>query len=383
MENSLIQLKEELSNMTDINKKDLIRLLDKYNIDDNTKKELLSNIDSFSEEDKEPTVEELLALENEEDIDDEINKEEEENINNTGFSSDPVRAYLKEIGNIPVWEADEEFAFFTNFDRLNKRIKRTKKESKLEELNEEKSRLKNIAVEHNLKLVVSIAKKYVGKGLDFLDLIQEGNIGLMKAIDKYDVNKGFKFSTYATWWIRQAVTRSIADKSRTIRIPVHMTEQINKMSRIERELFQKLHREPTTEEVAKRMNESQEKILEMRKVSQPPTSLYTPIGKEDDNSILIDFIEDVEEPSTESKIDKMFLKEEIQELLDTLTEREKKVLELRYGINQEKPKTLEQIGREFDVTKERIRQIEGKALRRLRVSNNNAKVKAYIKDINK
>ena len=383
MENSLIRLKEELSKLSDINKDEFIKLLDKYNIDNNTKNELLDNLDSFSEEEKEPTLEELLLLENEENLDDDLEKEEEDINNNFGFSPDPVRAYLKEIGNIPLWTNEEEFAFFTNFDKLNKRIKRTKKESKLEELSEERSRLKNIAVEHNLRLVVSIAKKYVGKGLDLLDLIQEGNIGLMKAIDKYDVNKGFKFSTYATWWIRQSVTRSIADKSRTIRIPVHMTEQINKMARIERELFQLLHREPTIEEVANRMNEPTEKILEMRKVSQQPTSLYTPIGNDDDNSILIDFIEDVEEPSTESKIDKVFLREEMEELLDTLTEREKRVIELRYGFNLEHPQTLEQVGKEFDVTKERIRQIEGKALRRLRLSKNNAKVKAYLNDINK
>ena len=213
MENSLIQLKEELSKLSDINKDEFIKLLDKYNIDNNTKNELLDNLDSFSEEEKEPTLEELLLLENEENLDDDLEKEEEEINNNFGFSPDPVRAYLKEIGNIPLWTNEEEFAFFTNFDKLNKRIKRTKKESKLEELSQERSRLKNIAVEHNLRLVVSIAKKYVGKGLDLLDLIQEGNIGLMKAIDKYDVNKGFKFSTYATWWIRQSVTRSIADKS--------------------------------------------------------------------------------------------------------------------------------------------------------------------------
>lgn len=381
MENSLKQLKEELNNMSNINKKDFTRLLDKYNINDNLKEELLTNMDIYYEEDIEPTVEQLLEIENEEDNEDDIEKEEA--INTSNFSSDPVRSYLKEIGTIPLWNSEEEFAFFTNFDKLNRKIKRTNNESELEELYEERSRLKNIAIEHNLRLVVSIAKKYVGKGLDFLDLIQEGNLGLMKAIDKFDVKKGYKFSTYATWWIRQAVTRSIADKSRTIRIPVHMNEQINKMIRIERELFQKLHREPTVEEVAKRMNEPDEKILEMRKISQAPTSIYAPIGNEDENSILMDFLEDSEEPSIESVVDNKFLRQELNKLLDLLSDRERKILELRFGLDREAPQTLDQVGKQFDVTKERIRQIEAKALRKLRLPKNSSNIKPFLNDLNK
>ena len=379
MENSLKQLKKELSNISNINRNDFIKLLNKYNIDDDLKEELLDNMDTYYEDDKEPTLEQLLSIENEkEEYDD-----KEEFVNDSKFTSDPVREYLKEIGSIEVWNPEEEFAFFTNFDRLNKKIRRTRKESKLEELYEERSRLKNIAVEHNLKLVVSIAKKYVGKGLEILDLIQEGNLGLMKAIDKFDVTKGYKFSTYATWWIRQAVTRSIADKSRTIRIPVHMNEQINKMARTERQLFQELHREPKIEEIAKRMNVPTERILEMKKVSQTPSSLYSPISNEDDNAQLIDFIEDSDGPTTDLIVEKKFLREDLEKLMGTLTEREKRILRLRFGFDLDDPQTLEEVGNEYKLTRERIRQIEGKALRKLRHHKNSSKVKDYRYDLDK
>ena len=262
------------------------------------------------------------------------------------LSDDPVKMYLKEIGNYPLLTVDEEIEL-----------------AKLVEQGDEKA--KKRLIESNLRLVVSIAKRYVGRGLSFLDLIQEGNLGLIKAVDKFDYRKGYKFSTYATWWIRQAITRAIADQSRTIRIPVHMSEVINKTYRISRNLTQELGREPTEQELADAMDMPVEKVREILKISADPISLDTPIGEEDD-SHLGDFIKDETIVGPEEAATYALLQEQIRDLLDTLTEREKRVLILRFGLEDGRMRTLEEVGREFNVTRERIRQIESKALRKLR-----------------
>jgi len=274
--------------------------------------------------------------------------------------NDPVRMYLKEIGQIKLLTLDEE-------SKLADRILAGDQEAK------------NILAESNLRLVVSIAKRYVGRGMLFLDLIQEGNIGLMKAVDKFDVSKGYKFSTYATWWIRQAITRAIADQARTIRVPVHMVETINKLARIQRQLTLELNREPSEEELAKKMGTSPEKIREIYKISQDPVSLETPIGEEDD-SHLGDFIKDERNQSPEEFATNEMLKEEISEVLLTLTEREEKVIRLRFGLEDGKPRTLEEVGQMFGVTRERIRQIEAKALRKLRHPSRSRKLRDYMGD---
>ena len=272
--------------------------------------------------------------------------------------NDPVRMYLKEIGQIKLLTMDEELD-------LAERIQNGDEQAK------------NILAEANLRLVVSIAKRYVGRGMLFLDLIQEGNIGLMKSVEKFDVSKGYKFSTYATWWIRQAITRAIADQARTIRVPVHMVETINKLARIQRQLTLELNREPTEEELAKKMNVSVEKIREIYKISQEPVSLETPIGEEDD-SHLGDFIKDERNLSPEEYATNEMLKDEIAEVLETLTEREEKVIRLRFGLEDGKSRTLEEVGQLFCVTRERIRQIEAKALRKLRHPSRSRKLKDYM-----
>ena len=272
--------------------------------------------------------------------------------------NDPVRMYLKEIGQIKLLTMDEEL-------ELADRILQDDEEAK------------RILAEANLRLVVSIAKRYVGRGMLFLDLIQEGNIGLMKAVDKFDVTKGYKFSTYATWWIRQAITRAIADQARTIRVPVHMVETINKLARVQRQLTLELNREPSEEELAKKMNVSIEKIREIYKISQEPVSLETPIGEEDD-SHLGDFIKDERNMSPEEYATNEMLKDEISEVLLTLTEREEKVIKLRFGLEDGKSRTLEEVGQMFGVTRERIRQIEAKALRKLRHPSRSRKLKDYM-----
>ena len=272
--------------------------------------------------------------------------------------NDPVRMYLKEIGQIKLLTMDEEL-------ELADRIVNGDEEAK------------TILAEANLRLVVSIAKKYVGRGMLFLDLIQEGNIGLMKAVEKFDVSKGYKFSTYATWWIRQAITRAIADQARTIRVPVHMVETINKLARIQRQLTLELNREPSEEELAKKMNVSVEKIREIYKISQDPVSLETPIGEEDD-SHLGDFIKDEHNMSPEDYTTNELLKDEIDDVLLTLTEREEKVIRLRFGLEDGKARTLEEVGQMFGVTRERIRQIEAKALRKLRHPSRSRKLKDYL-----
>ncbi|WP_312649495.1 RNA polymerase sigma factor RpoD [Aminipila sp.] len=271
---------------------------------------------------------------------------------------DPVRMYLKEIGKVPLLSADEEI-------ELAKRMEQGDDEAK--------KRL----CEANLRLVVSIAKRYVGRGMLFLDLIQEGNLGLIKAVDKFDWRKGYKFSTYATWWIRQAITRSIADQARTIRIPVHMVETINKLIRISRQLLQEYGREPSPEEIAKEMDISEEKVREILKIAQEPVSLETPIGEEED-SHLGDFIPDEDVPAPAEAAAFSMLKEQLVEVLDTLTEREQKVLKLRFGLEDGRARTLEEVGKRFDVTRERIRQIEAKALRKLRHPSRSKKLKDYL-----
>lgn len=272
--------------------------------------------------------------------------------------NDPVRMYLKEIGQIKLLTLEEELELA---DRIL----------------EGDDQAKSILAEANLRLVVSIAKRYVGRGMLFLDLIQEGNIGLMKAVDKFDVSKGYKFSTYATWWIRQAITRAIADQARTIRVPVHMVETINKLARIQRQLTLELNREPSEEELADKMNVSVDKIREIYKISQEPVSLETPIGEEDD-SHLGDFIKDEHNMSPEDYTTNELLKDEIGDILLTLTEREEKVIKLRFGLEDGKARTLEEVGQMFGVTRERIRQIEAKALRKLRHPSRSRKLKDYM-----
>ena len=271
---------------------------------------------------------------------------------------DPVRMYLKEIGKVPLLSADEEI-------ELAKRMEQGDEEAK--------KRL----CEANLRLVVSIAKRYVGRGMLFLDLIQEGNLGLIKAVDKFDYTKGYKFSTYATWWIRQAITRSIADQARTIRIPVHMVETINKLIRVSRQLLQTYGREPSPEEIAEEMGISVDKVREIQKIAQEPVSLETPIGEEEDSQ-LGDFIPDEDVPAPAEAAAFSMLKEQLVEVLDTLTEREQKVLKLRFGLDDGRARTLEEVGKEFDVTRERIRQIEAKALRKLRHPSRSKKLKDYL-----
>ena len=272
--------------------------------------------------------------------------------------ADPVRMYLKEIGKVPLLSADEEV-------ELAKRMAEGDADAK-----------KRLA-EANLRLVVSIAKRYVGRGMLFLDLIQEGNLGLIKAVEKFDYHKGFKFSTYATWWIRQAITRAIADQARTIRIPVHMVETINKLIRVSRQLLQELGREPTPEEIAAELDMPVERVREILKISQEPVSLETPIGEEED-SHLGDFIQDDNVPVPAEAAAQTLLKEQLDEVLDTLTEREQKVLRLRFGMDDGRARTLEEVGKEFDVTRERIRQIEAKALRKLRHPSRSRKLRDYL-----
>lgn len=271
---------------------------------------------------------------------------------------DPVRMYLKEIGTVPLLDPDRELL-------LAERMNHGDKEAKDE------------LVKANLRLVVSIAKRYVGKGMFFLDLIQEGNLGLMKAVDKFDYRKGYKFSTYATWWIRQAITRAIADQARTIRIPVHMVETIHKVSRIQRQLLQENGREPTVEEVAEQMNMSADKVREIMKISQDPVSLEMPIGEEED-SHLGDFIEDDTTPAPADAAAQRLLHEQLNEVLHTLTPREEQVLKLRFGLMDGRPRTLEEVGKEFHITRERIRQIEAKALRKLRHPSRSKRLKDYL-----
>ena len=309
---------------------------------------------------------------------------------------DPVRMYLKEIGKVPLLSADEEIELAQNMEDgavatekinvLKGRLDGASEEEKAEIKEEIKTLQRDVdkgadakkrLAEANLRLVVSIAKRYVGRGMLFLDLIQEGNLGLIKAVEKFDYKKGYKFSTYATWWIRQAITRAIADQARTIRIPVHMVETINKLIRVSRQLLQELGREPSPEEIAKEMNMPVERVREILKISQEPVSLETPIGEEED-SHLGDFIKDDNVPVPADAAAFTLLKEQLEEVLGTLTEREQKVLTLRFGLEDGRARTLEEVGEEFNVTRERIRQIEAKALRKLRHPSRSRKLKDYL-----
>ena len=310
---------------------------------------------------------------------------------------DPVRMYLKEIGKVPLLSADEEIELAQKMEAgsvavekiplLKERLAETGDEQEKEEIQAEIKALqldvdrgsdaKKRLAEANLRLVVSIAKRYVGRGMLFLDLIQEGNLGLIKAVEKFDYRKGYKFSTYATWWIRQAITRAIADQARTIRIPLHMVETINKLIRVSRQLLQELGREPTPEEIAEEMKMPVERVREILKISQEPVSLETPIGEEED-SHLGDFIKDDNVPVPADAATFTLLKEQLEEVLGTLTEREQKVLTLRFGLEDGRARTLEEVGKEFNVTRERIRQIEAKALRKLRHPSRSRKLKDYL-----
>ncbi len=311
-------------------------------------------VDLLSDEvEEEPDIEDLKEVENLK-LDEITDENNYEGIN----VDDPVRMYLREIGRIPLLTFDQELD-------LAKRI-----------LNGDETAKQQLA-ESNLRLVVSIAKKYVGRGMLFLDLIQEGNMGLIKAVEKFDYTKGFKFSTYATWWIRQAITRAIADQARTIRIPVHMVETINKLIRTSRHLLQQLGREPTPEEISAEMEMPIEKVMEIQKIAQDPVSLETPIGEEDD-SHLGDFIQDDDSPAPHDSAAYTLLKEQLEEVMNTLTPREAKVLKLRFGLEDGKARTLEEVGREFEVTRERIRQIEAKALRKLRHPSRSKKLRDYM-----
>ena len=309
-------------------------------------------VDVLKDDLEEPDIEDLEEVED-------IKLEEIDTMNFDGINiDDPVRMYLREIGKIPLLTFEEEL-------ELAKQV--------LEGNEEAKQKL----AESNLRLVVSIAKKYVGRGMLFLDLIQEGNMGLIKAVEKFDYKKGYKFSTYATWWIRQAITRAIADQARTIRIPVHMVETINKLIRTSRHLLQQLGREPSPEEIAAEMEISVEKVMEIQKIAQDPVSLETPIGEEDD-SHLGDFIQDEDSPAPQDSAAYTLLKEQLEEVMNTLTPREAKVLKLRFGLEDGRARTLEEVGREFMVTRERIRQIEAKALRKLRHPSRSKKLKDYM-----
>ena len=335
---------------------DLFNLIDIDDIEE-IKSKLAENQVEFLEDIE--IVEDLIDLEDEKEDaeDEEIKLEDFSDLK--GFNiDDPVKMYLKEIGKIPLLSADEERILAENMEAGDIEAK------------------KKLA-ETNLRLVVSIAKRYVGRGMQFLDLIQEGNMGLMKAVEKFDFRRGFKFSTYATWWIRQAITRSIADQARTIRIPVHMVETINKLVRIERQLVQELGREPTNEEISEHMGIEVDKVNEIRKIAQEPVSLETPIGEEDD-SHLGDFIEDETAIAPDEAANFSMLKEQLNQVLSTLSDREKKVLELRFGLNDGTPRTLEEVGKEFEVTRERIRQIEAKALRKLKHPSRSQKLKDFL-----
>jgi RNA polymerase primary sigma factor len=316
--------------------------------------------------DEDVSEEDMDFLEEEEELEKEVKEAEKEpvpDIDNTVTIDDPVKMYLKEIGALKLLDSEEEIV-------LAKQVEKGSRDDATEEEKAEAQAAKKELADRNLRLVVSIAKKYLGRGLQFLDLIQEGNLGLLKAVDKFDYTKGYKFSTYATWWIRQAITRAIADQARTIRVPVHMVETINKLNRISRQLLQEKGREATNEELAKAMGVSVSKIREVKKIAQDPISLETPIGEKED-SHLGDFIEDHEAIAPDDAAGSILLKEQIEELLQGLTERERQVLELRFGLKDGKTRTLEEVGRYFDVTRERIRQIEGKALQKLKKSARN------------
>lgn len=340
----------EVVDVDDIEEMDDIE--EKINIEEDGETENLDSMPDLKDEKDDKEDDSLLIL------DEKSKKIRNVNTSKSANTDDPVKMYLKEIGKIPLLSADEERVLAENMERGDVEAKRR-------------------LAEANLRLVVSIAKRYVGRGMQFLDLIQEGNSGLMKAVEKFDYKRGFKFSTYATWWIRQAITRAIADQARTIRIPVHMVETINKLVRIERQLIQELGRDPSNEEIANEMGIEIEKVREVRKIAQEPVSLETPIGEEED-SHLGDFIEDESAVAPDEAANYIMLREQLNDTLLELGERERKVLELRFGLTDGTPRTLEEVGKEFNVTRERIRQIEAKALRKLKHPSRSQKLKDFL-----
>ncbi len=382
LKNDLVELNRQ---GVDIVQADVVSALDRFEMSDDEIDQFYDwissvNIDLIDESDDEEDLEDDDYLASEDDADDD-NQDSEKNIviNYEQASTytkvnDPVKMYLKEIGRVSLLKADQEV-------EIAKRIERGIDNPNDPKMVQDGIEAKNELISANLRLVVAIAKKYTGRGMLFLDLIQEGNMGLIKAVDKFDYTKGFKFSTYATWWIRQAITRAIADQARTIRIPVHMVETINKMTRIQRQLVQELGRDPSAEEIAARMGNgmSAEKVREIQKIALDPVSLETPIGEEDD-SHLGDFIEDKEALSPDQYANNELLKDEIDLILSTLTDREEKVIRLRFGLEDGRTRTLEEVGKEFDVTRERIRQIEAKALRKLKNPTKSKRLKEFLED---
>ena len=382
LKNDLVELNRQ---GVDIVQADVVSALDRFEMSDDEIDQFYDwissvNIDLIDESDDEEDLEDDDYLASEDDTDDD-NQDSEKNIviNYEQASTytkvnDPVKMYLKEIGRVSLLKADQEV-------EIAKRIERGIDNPNDPKMVQDGIEAKNELISANLRLVVAIAKKYTGRGMLFLDLIQEGNMGLIKAVDKFDYTKGFKFSTYATWWIRQAITRAIADQARTIRIPVHMVETINKMTRIQRQLVQELGRDPSAEEIAARMGNgmSAEKVREIQKIALDPVSLETPIGEEDD-SHLGDFIEDKEALSPDQYANNELLKDEIDLILSTLTDREEKVIRLRFGLEDGRTRTLEEVGKEFDVTRERIRQIEAKALRKLKNPTKSKRLKEFLED---
>ena len=362
MEGTMEQFTEKLAGLVELGKKNKNFLeyaqIDSYFKDMKLNSDMMEAIYDYLEQNGIDVLTLAAVADDDEDLDDPIEDATEIAVPDGVSIEDPVRMYLKEIGKVPLLSAEREI-------ELAQRMEEGDEEAKKE------------LAEANLRLVVSIAKRYVGRGMLFLDLIQEGNLGLIKAVEKFDYHKGYKFSTYATWWIRQAITRAIADQARTIRIPVHMVETINKLIRVSRQLLQELGREPLPEEIAKEMDMPVERVREILKISQEPVSLETPIGEEED-SHLGDFIQDDNVPVPAEAAAQTLLKEQLDEVLDTLTEREQKVLRLRFGMNDGRARTLEEVGREFDVTRERIRQIEAKALRKLRHPSRSRKLRDYL-----
>ncbi len=382
LKNDLVELNKQ---GVDIVQSDVVTALDRFDMTDDEIDQFYDwissvNIDLIDESEDEEDLDDDNYLSTEESDEDEDEDSEKNIVINYEQAStytkvnDPVKMYLKEIGRVPLLKADEEVL-------IAKRIENGINNPDDPKLVQDGIDAKNELISANLRLVVAIAKKYTGRGMLFLDLIQEGNMGLIKAVDKFDYTKGFKFSTYATWWIRQAITRAIADQARTIRIPVHMVETINKMTRIQRQLVQELGRDPSAEEIAEKMGSgmTSEKVREIQKIALDPVSLETPIGEEDD-SHLGDFIEDKDALSPDQYANNELLKDEIDLILSTLTDREEKVIRLRFGLEDGRTRTLEEVGKEFDVTRERIRQIEAKALRKLKNPTKSKRLKEFLED---
>lgn len=358
------ELKEKITDENSVSNKDIVEFINEKDL---SKKELAEIYEILHENNIEVGFDEDVSDEELELLEDEIKEDEKKEIGqgNTNATDninidDPVKLYLKEIGAVKLLTAEEEVT-------LAKSVEKGTFENPTDKEMEEAILAKKALSDANLRLVVSIAKKYLGRGLPFLDLIQEGNLGLLKAVDKFDYTKGYKFSTYATWWIRQAITRAIADQARTIRVPVHMVETINKLNRISRQLLQEKGREATNEELSEEMDVTVAKIREVKKIAQEPISLETPIGPKED-STLVDFIMDRSATAPDDAAGSILLREQIEELLEELTDRERQVLELRFGLRDGRTRTLEEVGKYFDVTRERIRQIEGKALNKLKKS---------------